>query len=211
MSKDLEAIFSHEKWGVLLRTIRQLLSSTELVETYKWKQACYTFGGKNVLIIGALKNHCTMGFFKGALLQDQDGLLEPPGPNSEHVRVIRLSNEKQLTSQHDTILALVQQAIELEKQGAKVDKSDAKQVEQAPELIEAFASDPEFQACFEALTPGRQRGYHIFFTQAKSSAARQRRIDKYHSRIMKGYGMNDCVCGLSNRMPNCDGSHKHAR
>ena len=96
----------------------------------------------------------------------------------------------------------------MEKAGLKVALNESKTLDFPDELLEKFSIDNDFKNAFESLTPGRQRGYNLFFTAAKQSITRAARIEKYVDRIFKGKGINDCVCGLSKRMPNCDGSHK---
>jgi uncharacterized protein YdeI (YjbR/CyaY-like superfamily) len=108
-----------------------------------------------------------------------------------------------------TLLAYIYETIEAQKAGIKPVTEKDKVLEFPEELLSKFSSDIKFKTAFEALTPGRQRAYNIYFTGAKSSKARASRIESYTERILNGKGFNDCICGFSKRMPNCDGSHKY--
>ena len=113
------------------------------------------------------------------------------------------------TKSHLTFIkASIKAAIEIEKKGVKVEKDESTEIEIPIELKEVFKKDADYKKAYFKLTPGRQRAYLIFFTGAKQSETKFSRIKKYRKRILDGYGFNDCVCGLSKRMPNCDGSHK---
>ena len=201
-------IESKKEWQAELNTLRSILLSTDLVEELKWKQPCYTFKGSPVAIIGRFKNACVLSFFKGVLLQDSEQLLSKAGENSQSARIIKFTSKEQIQNIEKTLRAYLFEAIEVEKAGLKVDFSAKNTLEYPKELVDKFKEDPALEQAFNALTQGRKRGYVLHFTAAKQSNTRIRRIEKYSSRIMDGYGINDCVCGLSKRMPNCDGSHK---
>lgn len=195
-------------WQNEMRLLRSIALECGLTEELKWKQPGYTFQGKNVLLISSFKEYAVIAFFKGTLLRDEKGILIAPGENSHHVRQIRIQSESEVQELNAVIKAYIFEAIEIEKQGLKVKTRAVSDYEAPEELIIKFEESPELKAAFDALTPGRQKGYLLFFAQAKQSNTRFARIEKYTGRILKGKGMNDCVCGHSKRMPSCDGSHK---
>lgn len=196
------------RWQKEMEALREIALESGLTEELKWKQPCYTFQGTNVLIISSFKENCVMSFLKGVLLADSAGILVSPGENSQSVRFAKFTNVKDIVANAATLKSYIYEAIEVEKAGVKVPKPLSENVEYCDELVQKLKDEPELNAAFEALTPGRKRAYNLFFSAAKQSATRISRIDGAKSRIFKGKGMNDCVCGLSKRMPNCDGSHK---
>lgn len=195
-------------WKKEMQALRKVtLKCNKLNEEFKWKQPCYTYEEKNICIIGAFKKYCVLSFFKGSLITDTQGILEAPGPNSQASRQIRFTDVNEIFDLQTTIIAYIEQAITIEEQGQKVDfKKERPTI--PVELQNKFKKLKSFQKAFDELTPGRQKAYLLFFLSAKSSETRQRRIEKYSQRILQGKGMNDCVCGLSKKMPQCDGSHK---
>ncbi len=202
-----EYIASASNWSEEMQALRNIVLDCGLMEEWKWKHPCYTDHGKNICIMSPLKNHLILGFFKGSLLKDELKLLKSPGEHSNHSRYLKFESLDEILKNPAEIKAYIFEAIEIEKAGLKI---EAKTQIDYPEVIATmFAEDNELRQAFEALTDGRKRGYLIFFTQAKQSATRTNRIKKYAPRIRKGFGMNDCVCGKSKRMPNCDGSHKY--
>jgi uncharacterized protein YdeI (YjbR/CyaY-like superfamily) len=142
------------------------------------------------------------------LLQDTAGVLIKPGENSQSGRWIKFTSMEEINRMAATIKAYVFEAIEVEKAGLKVDFKGKHELVFPEELIIKFDKDSSFKAAFEALTPGRQRGYNLHFSAPKQSQTRQARIEKYVERIIAGKGIHDCICGLSKKMPNCEGSHK---
>jgi uncharacterized protein YdeI (YjbR/CyaY-like superfamily) len=210
MNPNVDAfIQSAEKWQEEMALLRNILLDCSLMEEYKWKQPCYSFQNSNVVIIGPFKDFVVLGFFKGALLSDPENVLVKPGVNSQSTRMFRFTNVKQILELESIIKAYVYEAIEVEKAGLKVELKKTEDYNIPEELISQFEKDPKLKVAFSQLTPGRQRAYLLHFSEAKQSATRTARIEKYTSRILKGKGINDCVCGLSKRMPNCDGSHKN--
>jgi uncharacterized protein YdeI (YjbR/CyaY-like superfamily) len=209
MKQDLEQFFEQLKFGKdILLLLRKTLLSTSLTEEYKWKQPCYTLNGKNVIILAGLKDHVIISFFKGALLSNENAILQKAGENSQAARIIRLYTLVEAKSHLTFIKASIKAAIEIEKKGVKVEKDESAEIEIPIELVEVFKKDTDYKKAYFKLTPGRQRAYLIFFTGAKQSETRYSRIEKFRTRILDGYGFNDCVCGLSKRKPSCDGSHK---
>jgi len=196
-----------EQWNEEFIQLRKIVLECGLIEELKWGQPCYTFQKSNIVIIGGFKDNCIIGFFKGALLSDFDGVLVKAGENTQSSRVIRFRNTKEINDLAATIKAYIFEAIEVEKAGLKVEKKSEDLV-LVNELQNKINQDTTFKTAFEKLTPGRKRAYNMFISEAKQSTTREARIEKYTSRILAGKGINDCVCGKSKRMPNCDGSHK---
>lgn len=209
MASEVDHFFKDAKnWSKELNALRKILKNTELLEELKWKQACYTYQGKNILILGGLKDACILSFFKGVLLKDNHNLLDIPGKNTQSARYIKFKDTKQIESAKDILLAYIQEAISIEEKGLKVDFKSNDALEIPEELKLIFDENPNFKIAFKKLTAGRQKGYLLHFSQAKQSKTRTSRIEKNIQRIQDGYGFYDCTCGLSKRMPNCDGSHK---
>lgn len=210
MATAVDAFFAQATtWVPEMLTLRGLALDAGLQETLKWKQPCYTWQGSNVAMVSAFKDYCSLSFFKGALLEDAAGILIPAGPNSRHARQARFNDLASIENHAEPLSALLQQAIALEASGARV-KPVALTAEDWPEELSVIlAGDAALDHAFRSLTPGRQRGYVLYIGGAKQSATRSKRVEQHRNRILKGKGIHDCVCGLSKRMPRCDGSHKH--
>lgn len=208
MNPQIDAfIEKSDKWQKEMLKLREILLECGLTEELKWKQPCYTFNGANILIIANFKSFVALSFFKGVLMRDSEGVLEKLGANSQSVRSVKFTAVQEIIHAKAFIKSYIFEAIEIEKSGLKAEKKESKKLNFPEELFQLFEENSEFKAAFEALTPSRQRGYNLFFSAAKQSATRISRIEKYKDRIFNGKGINDCVCGLSKRMPNCDGSH----
>ncbi len=177
-------------WPEELRRLRAIVQDCMLTEEVKWGVPCYTLNGKNVLMIYAFKECCALSFFKGALLKDEAEILEKPGENSQAARFIRFTDVQRINDLESILKAYIFEAIEVEKAGLKV--AFKKEAEPMPEeLVQRLDNDPKLKAAFEALTPGRQRGYILFFSAPKQSKTRESRIEKYVPWIMVGKGMHD--------------------
>ncbi|MAT15918.1 MAG: hypothetical protein CMJ46_11695 [Planctomyces sp.] len=198
-------------WKDELSLLRRILLTTPLTEDFKWRSPCYTHGKGNILILASLRDCCTVGFFKGALLKDPEGVLTRSGENSRSARVIRFTSLCEISELEPTLRAYIEEAIENEEAGRKIDFSDDREMDYPAEFEEELDQQPALRTAFDALTPGRQRAYLIFFSGAKQSSTRKARVQKYVSRILDGKGINDCTCGLSQRLPQCDGSHNAIR
>lgn len=188
---ELEAFFAEPgRWQAELAALRAILLDCGLAEVFKWSSPCYTVDGGNVALLWGFKDSATLGFFKGVLLSDPQGLLVAPGENSRSSRVMRFTSLEEIANQEPVIRAYLREAVELEKAGAKVElpKDDLSYPE---ELITVLEADPDLQLAFDALTPGRRRGYVLHFSQPKQSATRQSRIAKSRDRILAGKGMHD--------------------
>ncbi len=197
-----------DKWKAELTALRNIMLDCQLIETLKWGQPCYMFNKSNLVILANFKESCAINFFKGALLSDTENLLVKPGENSQSGRFLRFKSLEEIIAAEPIIKAYIFEAIEVEKAGLKIAPRDPNAESLIPELIQRFEENPMLKQAFESLTPGRQRAYNLFFTAAKQSATRYSRIDSYTERILNKKGINDCICGLSKRMPSCDGSHK---
>jgi uncharacterized protein YdeI (YjbR/CyaY-like superfamily) len=177
-------------WQKELMALRAIVADTELEETIKWGQPCYTLNGKNVLVISCLNDAAVLGFFKGALLSDRKKVLVAPGKNSRFARQFRFESLGEIEDLASTIATYVDEAIRLEREGKEVENL-AKNETIIPELAAVFEKDEPFENAFNALTPGRQRGYLIHFEQAKQPKTRFARIEKWREAILKGEGMHD--------------------
>ena len=205
MNKDVDAYFIDgcgrcplggtpdckvHKWTDELKFLRHIIQDCGLTEQAKWGVPCYTFRGKNVLILSAFVNYCSVNFFKGSLLNDPKNILQKPGENSQATRVIRVTNLDEIKALEADIKAFIYQAIELEKAGLKVDYK--KNPEPIPEELETkMDNDPIFKNAFGALTRGRQRGYILYFSAPKQSKTRESRIEKCVEKILNGQGLHD--------------------
>jgi uncharacterized protein YdeI (YjbR/CyaY-like superfamily) len=203
-----EYINSASNWQEEMRFLRKIALECNLEEELKWGVPCFTFNKKNIILIHAFKDFCGFGFFKGSLLKDEEGILSKPGENSNSSRISKVTSTQEIKDKEALLKAYLFEAIEIEKAGLKVKVKEVSEYSVPEELIEQFDKSSEFKIAFEKLTPGRQKAYLLHFSEAKQSNTRTSRIEKYIPRILNGKGFNDCVCGLSKRMPSCDGSHK---
>ncbi|MCB9201690.1 MAG: DUF1801 domain-containing protein [Flavobacteriales bacterium] len=196
-----------EKWNTELVKLRELILSCGLIEDFKWRNPCYTDKGKNIVLIGASKKSCSITFFKGALLKDPKKILENIGENTQLAKIIPFTSIQEINDVETLLKEYIKEAIDVERKGLKLDTFNNKQLEYPIELEQKFKDNPAFRTAFCNLTKGRQKGYILYFLGAKQSKTRTTRIERYEERIFNGKGMLDCTCGLSKRMPNCDGSH----
>lgn len=178
-------------WQAELKALRQLMLKSGLVEQIKWSVPCYCYQGKNIAIVAALKDHCSLSFFKGAGLSDPESILEKPGDNSQSARLLRLTSTAQIRKLSPAILEFVRAAIELENDGYKPARITPSEMAWPSELVEILDKDTRFRSAFDSLTPGRQRGYLLFFSAAKQSKTRSERIEKNRERILDGLGLHD--------------------
>mgnify|MGYP001308217265 FL=1 len=177
-------------WQMELQHLRQIMLETGLVEDVKWGVPVYTHQDKNIVIVSALKDCVTFGFFKGVLLSDPKKILEQQGPSVQSARIIRFTAVDQIINLTDTIKEYVKEAVVIEESGVKVEFK--KDLEPIPdELNDMFEDLPALRDAFYALTPGKQRGYIIHFSQPKQSASRINRIEKCIDKIMNGEGFHD--------------------
>lgn len=178
-------------WQKELALLRQIVQACGLDEEAKWGVPCYTYQGKNIVILGAFKDSCIISFFKGTLLQDAQNILTAPGENSQSTRWVKFTNVKDIQRLETTLKEYIYEAIEVEKAGLKVTLKKTSEYPIPDELQQKFEENDAFKTAFEALTPGRQRGYLLHFSQAKQSATRMSRIEKYMPKIFEGKGFQD--------------------
>ncbi|BDH60938.1 hypothetical protein MTP04_10680 [Lysinibacillus sp. PLM2] len=200
-----------DKWKEEFETLRSIVLDCGLIEDFKWMHPCYTLEKKNVVLIHGFKEYCALLFHKGALLKDPHGILIQQTENVQAARQIRFTNIKEIVEKEAIIKEYIKQAIEVEKAGLEVEFKKKEDYQIPEELLNKFNEVPELKTAFEALTSGRQNAYIYYFSQAKQSKTREARIEKNIKRILAGKGLNDCICGHSKKMPNCDGSHKNIR
>jgi uncharacterized protein YdeI (YjbR/CyaY-like superfamily) len=180
-----------KRWSAEYAALRQLCLASGLNEELKWGQACYDWEGRNVVLIHGFKDYCALLFMKGALLEDPEGILIQQTKNVQSARQIRFTSLAQINKQKAAVKAYIQQAIALEKSGAKVKMKSVAQFDAPEEFQRALDDDPQLAEAFHALTPGRQKGYLLYFSGAKQSATRAARVKKHAPRILKGLGLND--------------------
>ena len=179
------------KWKAELEKLRNLVLETGLTEDLKWGCPCYTLGKSNVVLIHDFKEYCALLFFKGALLQNEDGLLIQQTENVQSARQMRFVNFQEVTDREAIIKSKIFEAIEVEKAGLKVELKKTKDFEVPEEFQAVLDENSEIKAAFEALTPGRQRAYLFHFGQAKQSKTREARIEKFIPKILEGKGLED--------------------
>ena len=210
MNPNVDAFISDaKKWQAEIEHLRQLLLDCGLTEEFKWRAPCYCFQGNNVVLIGCFKQYCTLSFFKGTLLQDSNSLLSKPGENSQAMRFLKFTNVQEIQELKSVIINYIYEAIEIEKAGLKVVFKSNTELELAEEFQIILHKNPTLNTAFKALTPGRQRAYNLYFSAPKQSKTRQSRIENYIPRILNGKGINDCVCGMSKKMPSCEIGRAH--
>jgi uncharacterized protein YdeI (YjbR/CyaY-like superfamily) len=189
-SARIDAFVSRSKiWRAEIEKLRSILLDSGLDEELKWGKPCFQFEGKNVAIIQPFKQHCSLMFFKGALLKDTDGLLRSQGENTQAAMRMEFTSEGQIKAA--VVKAYVKQAIAAEKAGLKVDFKAKRELELPDELAQAFRNNPRLAKAFSSLTPGRRRAYVLHFTSAKQPQTRAARIKKCIPGILAGKGMND--------------------
>lgn len=180
------------KWKEEMTLLREIvLDNKALNEDYKWMHPCYTVSGKNVVLIHGFKEYCALLFHKGSLLKDPGGLLIQQTENVQSARQIRFTNLDQVKRQAPVIKSYIKEAIEIERAGKKVALKKTSDYPVPGEFQKRLSESPELKNAFEALTPGRQRAYLFYFSQAKQAQTREARIEKYISNILTGKGIDD--------------------
>ncbi|MGM0878863.1 MAG: DUF1801 domain-containing protein [Bacillota bacterium] len=205
-----EYLSKEKKWKEESEKLRKIVLDCELTEEFKWMHPCYTFEKKNIVLIHGFKEYCALLFHKGALLQDAHRILIQQTENVQAARQIRFSNVQEIVEMEPILKAYIHEAIEVEKAGLEVNfKKKTEEIIIPEELQNKFDEIPALKTAFKSLTPGRQRAYILHFSQPKQSKTRVSRVEKCMEKILNGKGLNDCTCGRSQKMPNCDGSHKY--
>ena len=179
-----------ERWQKEMAALRTLLLDGPLDEAFKWRQPVYVLDGGNVATLWGFRDRCGLGFFKGVLLADPEGVLVPPGPNSRAVRMAEFRGLEEVRAREPVLRALIAEAVANERAGRRVDlpKDD---IDYPEELVAALEADPELARAFEALTPGRRRGWALHFAGAKQAATRERRVEKARDAVLAGKGFGD--------------------
>jgi uncharacterized protein YdeI (YjbR/CyaY-like superfamily) len=180
-----------KRWSTEFAALRQLCLASGLNEELKWGQACYDLDGRNVVLIHGFKDYCALLFMKGALLKDPKGILIQQTKNVQAARQIRFASLADINKQKAAVKAYLREAIAVEKSGVKVEMKSAAQFDVPEEFLKPLDDDPRLAEAFHALTPGRQKGYLLYFAGAKQSTTRAARVEKHVPRILKGLGLDD--------------------
>ncbi|GIN89016.1 hypothetical protein J6TS1_09550 [Siminovitchia terrae] len=184
-----EFLSKAKKWKKEYEKLRNIILDCELSEEFKWRNPCYTFEKKNIVLIQGFKEYCALLFPKGALLKDTHGILVQQTENVQAARQIRFNNLQEIVELETILKTYIHQAIEIEKAGLTVKKNTEFSIPK--ELQNKFEEIPDLKTAFEALTPGRQRAYSLYFSAPKKSVTRESRIEKYMQHILNGKGLND--------------------
>lgn len=193
MNAQAERFFEKsKKWNEEYNLLREIiLENKSLEEDFKWMHPCYTFEGKNVVLIHGFKEYCALLFHKGVLLKDPKNILIQQTENVQSARQIRFTKAEQIIKLKSVIKDYVKQAVEIEKSGKKIEMKKVSDYPIPEEFQQALNDDKELNKAFYALTTGRQKGYLFYFNQAKQSQTRQTRIEKYYQQILDGKGIDD--------------------
>jgi uncharacterized protein YdeI (YjbR/CyaY-like superfamily) len=189
--RHVSALLDQTTWQVERRKLRSLLLESGLKEGVNLGMLCYSLGQANVAIIYGMRDCCAIGFFKGALLEDGEPLLVSPGKNSQTMRQLRFRSLDEIQEQEATIRSLIARAVAVERAGQEVSFDARHNLDLPYELQIAFEEDPEFGAAFDRLTPGRQRGYVLYFAEGRQSETRASRIAGARPKILIGKGRHD--------------------
>jgi uncharacterized protein YdeI (YjbR/CyaY-like superfamily) len=191
MNPKVDAFFRKaKKWVEESEKLRAILLDCPLTEELKWAQPCYTYQGKNIVLIGAFKEYVSLLFFKGALLSDPKHILVTPG-QLQSGRQIRFASLREIIKMENVLKTYIYEAIEAEQAGLKVALKKHSDYVIPEELQKKLDETPALKAAFEALTPGRQRWYMFHVGQPKQSKTRESRVEKCMPRILEGKGLND--------------------
>lgn len=179
------------KWKGAYQALREMALSLELTEELKWGCPCYTIGKSNVVLIHGFKDYCAVLFMKGAIMKDPKKLLIQQTPNVQAARQMRFTSLEEVEKKSAVIKSYMKEAIQVEKSGARVELKDTAQFNMPEEFRKALAQMKELKKAFYGLTPGRQRGYLLYFSSAKQTKTRMARIEKYVPHILEGKGLED--------------------
>jgi len=180
-----------KQWHDEYEKLRNVCVECELTEELKWGCPCYTFEKRNIVLIHGFKEYCALLFFKGALLKDPKGILVQQTENVQAARQIRFGNVREIIKLKPTLKAYIKEAIEVEKAGVKVNLKKTAEFKMPAEFKNKLEETPQLKKAFNALTPGRQRGYLLYFSAPKQSKTREARVEKSMPQILKGKGLND--------------------
>lgn len=174
-----------------METLREIALECGLTEELKWSVPCYTFEGNNIVIISAFKEYCSISFFKGVLLKDANGILIKQSENSQAGRLMKFTDVRQVIEKEASLKEYIAEAVRVEKAGLKIEYNDVSEYAIPEELQNKLKQNEAFKNAFDALTPGRQKGYILHFSQPKQSKTRESRIEKSVLQIFPGKGLND--------------------
>ena len=192
MNPKVDFYFSKaKKWQEEIVKLRTIVLDCGLTEELKWGCPCYTFQKSNIVLIHTFKEYCALLFFKGALLNDANGILIQQTKNVQAGRQIRFRNIREIIEMKPILQAYIHEAIEVEKAGLKVEFKKTREFNMPEEFQTKLNKIPALKTAFYALTPGRQRGYLLYFSAAKQSKTRESRIEKHMPQILKGKGLDD--------------------
>ncbi|WP_394772481.1 YdeI family protein [Mucilaginibacter sp.] len=180
-----------KKWQEEIEKLRAIALDCGLTEELKWGCPCYTWQGNNIVLIHTFKEYCAFLFFKGVLLNDVEGILVQQTENVQSARQVRFTNIDEIVELTATLKAYIHEAIEVEKAGLKVEFKKTDEFSMPDEFRYKLDRIPALKTAFEALTPGRQKGYLLHFSQAKQSKTREARVEKYIPQILDGKGLDD--------------------
>lgn len=180
-----------QKWQEEIERLRTIALDCDLTEELKWGCPCYTHQGNNIVLIHTFNEYCAFLFFKGALLNDAHGILVQQTENVQSARQARFTNLEEIVGLTPILKAYIYEAVEVEKAGLKVELKKTAEFKMADEFQNKLNTIPALKTAFEALTPGRQRGYLLHFSSAKQSKTRQERVEKYIPQILAGKGLDD--------------------
>ena len=180
-----------KKWQAEIEHLRRIVLDCQLTEELKWGVPCYNLEQRNIVLIHVFKEYCALLFFKGALLPDPEGILVTQTENVQAARQIRFISVQQILEMEATVKAYILEAIKVEKAGLKVDFKKTTEFNMPEEFLRKLEQNPALMTAFEALTPGRQRGYLLYFSAAKQSKTRDSRVEKYVPQILEGKGLDD--------------------
>lgn len=179
------------QWQKEFEKLRSIILDCGLNEELKWGQPCYTYENRNIVLIHGFKEYCALLFFKGALMGDANGILIQQTENVQSARQIRFTNVKEIAKLEKTLKAYIYEAIEVEKAGLKVAYKKTADYKMPEEFQKKLNKSATLKKAFEALTPGRQKAYIFYFSQAKQAKTREARVEKYMKQILQGKGLED--------------------
>ncbi|MDF2193375.1 DUF1801 domain-containing protein [Paraflavitalea sp. CAU 1676] len=179
------------KWQKEFEKLRDIVLACDLTEELKWGQPCYSYQKSNIVLIHGFKDYCALLFFKGSLLNDPSGILIQQTRNVQVARQIRFTNMKEITKLAKVIKSYIYEAIEIERAGLKPKLKKTADFKVVEEFQKKLDKRPALRTAFEKLTPGRQKGYLLYFASAKQAKTRESRIEKYIPEILKGKGLDD--------------------
>lgn len=181
----------NEKWQEEIKRLRTIVLDCDLIEKLKWGCPCYTHEESNIVLIHVFKEYCALLFFKGALLKDAKGILVQQTENVQAARQIRFTNLKEIVKLEKTVKNYIYEAVKVEVAGLKVEFKKTKEFSMPEEFQKKLDKNRALKTAFEALTPGKQIGYLLYFSSAKQSKTRESRIEKYMPQILEGKGLED--------------------